>query len=209
MNLPSADDVRNNIPKKTTTAYSNYAAYNVSPALHELGSAEIMQNIKAATDQQKNIMNGTKRMNIFKRINGFKGMEGFNDRGYTTSEVLNAKYATEPTPDGLATAIQRQQINPLTQIAGDYNTLMANINSEYNAIGTNVSAATSLRDDLKNDKKSGYLDNNYEMMPHAKRVEDVRLDDINELISQTNTAYTLGTITAMTLIIAGIFVMRN
>jgi len=204
MNLPSADDVRNNIPKKTTTAYSNYAAYNVSPALHELGSAEIMQNIKAATDQQKNIMNGTKRMNIFKRFNGFKGMEGFNDRGYTTTEVLNAKYATEPTPDGLATAIQTQQINPLTQIAGDYNTLMANINSEYNTIGTNVSATTSLRDDLKNNTRAGYLENNYGMVPPIKRVEDV-----NEMISQTNTAYTLGTITARTLIIAGIFVMRN
>jgi hypothetical protein len=136
-------------------------------------------------------------------------MEGFNDHGYTRSEVLNTKYADELTPDGLATAMQTQQIKPMTQIAGDYNALMANINSEYNTIGTNVSAATSLRDDLKNDKKSGYLDNNYEMMPHAKRVEDVRLDDINELISQTNTAYTLGTITAMTLIIAGIFVMRN
>jgi hypothetical protein len=136
-------------------------------------------------------------------------MEGFNDRGYTTSEVLNAKYATEPTPDGLATAIQTQQINPLTQIAGDYNTLMANINSEYNTIGTNVSATTSLRDDLKNNTRAGYLENNYDMVPPIKRVEDVRIDDINEMISQTNTAYTLGTITAMTLIIAGIFVMRN
>ena len=54
-----------------------------------------------------------------------------------------------------------------------------------------------------------YLENNYDMVPTIKRVEDVRIDDINEMISQTNTAYTLGTITAMTLIIAGIFVMRN
>jgi hypothetical protein len=209
MNLPSADDHRNKVPKISTSDYANYAAYNVSPALYELGSTGITAEIDAAVNKQKNIVNGTKRMNIFKRINGFKGMEGFNDHGYTRSEVLNAKYADEPTPDGLATAMQTQQIKPMTQIAGDYNALMANINSEYNTIGTNVSAATSLRDDLKNDKKSGYLDNNYEMMPHAKRVEDVRLDDINELISQTNTAYTLGTITAMTLIIAGIFVMRN
>ena len=212
MNLPSADDFRNNIPKNTTSDYAKYAEYKVSPALYELGDAEIMQNIKVATDQQKNIMNGTKRINPinrFKTVNGFKGMEGFNDHGYKTSEVLNSKYADQPTPDGLATAIQAQQIAPLAKMAGDYNALMANINSEYNAISTNVSATTSLRDDLKNDKKSGYLDNNYEMMPHAKRVEDVRLDDINELISQTNTAYTLGTITAMTLIIAGIFVMRK
>lgn len=208
MNLPSTD-VRNDIPRITTSKYANYAAYNVSPALYELGDSEIMQKIKAATDLQKNIMNGTKKIGETKKINGFKGMEGFNDHGYNTSGALNAKYATQPTPDGLATAIQTHQITPLTQIAGDYNALMANINSEYNTISKNVSATTSMRDDLRNDSKSGYLDKKYEMMPHAKRVEDVRLDDINELISQTNIAYTLGTITAMTLIIAGIFVMRK
>ena len=199
MNLPSAD-VRNTIPKNTTSEYTNYAAYNVSPALYELGDAEIMQKIQTAADRQDKIMNGK---------NGKNGKEGFNDRGYKTSKVVNAKYAVQPTPDGLATAIQTQQISPLTQIAGDYNTLMANINSEYNTIGTNVSAATSLRDDLKNNTRAGYLENNYDMVPPIKRVEDVRLDDINELISQTNTTYTLGTITAMTIIIAGIFVMRN
>ena len=200
MNLPS-DDVRNTMPMKTTSDYANYAAYKVSPALYELGSSEIMQKIQTAADRQDKIMNGTN--------DKIKRTEGFNDRGYTTSDVLNAKYAVQPTPDGLATAIQKQQITPLTQMAGDYNALMANINSEYNTIGTNVSAATSLRDNLKNNVRAGYLDNNYDMMPHAKRVEDVRLDDINELISQTNTTYTLATITAMTIIIAGIFVMRN
>jgi hypothetical protein len=205
MNLPS-NDVRNNISMKTTSDYANYAAYTVSPALYEIGSSEIVQKIQTAADRQDKIMNGTNKLG---KPETFTGMEGFNDHGYKTSEVLNAKYATQPTPIGLANAIQTQQITPLAKMAGDYNSLMANINSEYNTIGTNVSTATSLRDDLKNDKKSGYLDNNYEMMPHAKRVEDVRIDDINEMISQTNTAYTLGTITAMTLIIAGIFVMRN
>lgn len=200
MNLPSAD-VRNTMPKITTSEYTNYGAYNVSPALYELGDAEMMKKIQSASDQQDKIMNGTNSK--------IKGMEGFNNRGYKTSEVLNAKYAVQPTPDGLANAIQTQQITPLRQIAGDYNSLMANISSEYNKIGTNVSATTSLLDNLKNNTRAGYLDNNYEMMPHAKRVEDVRLDDINELISQTNTTYTLATITAMTIIIAGIFVMRN
>ena len=196
MNLPSAD-VRNTMPKITTSEYTNYGAYNVSPALYELGDAEIMKKIQAAADRQDKIMNGK------------NGKEGFNDRGYKTSEVLNAKYAVQPTPDGLANAIQTQQITPLTQIAGDYNSLMANISSEYNTIGTNVSATTSLRDNLKNNTRAGYLENNYDMVPPIKRVEDVRLDDINELISQTNTTYTLATITAMTIIIAGIFVMRN
>jgi dTDP-glucose pyrophosphorylase len=160
-----------------------------------------MQKIQTAADRQDKIMNGTN--------DKIKRMEGFNDRGYKTSEVLNAKYAVQPTPDGLATAIQTHQITPLTQMAGDYNALMANINSEYNTIGTNVSAATSLRDNLKNNTRAGYLENNYDMVPPIKRVEDVRIDDINEMISQTNTAYTLATITAMTLIIAGIFVMRK
>jgi hypothetical protein len=208
MNLPS-DDVRNNIPKKTTSDYTNYAAYKVSPALYEIGSSEILQYIQATTKRQDEIMNGTNKLGKTEKFTGFTGMEGFNDHGYKTSEVLNAKYATQPTPVGLAGAMQTQQITPLTKIAGDYNALMANINSEYNTIGTNVSATTSLRDDLKNNTRAGYLENNYDMVPTIKRVEDVRIDDINEMISQTNTAYTLGTITAMTLIIAGIFVMRN
>lgn len=209
MNLPSTDDARNDIPKNTTFKYANYASYKVSPALHELGSTGIMQEIETTTNRQNNIMNGTNKLGKPEAFNGFKEMEGFNDRGYKTSEVLNAKYAVQPTPDGLATAIQTQQITPLTQMAGDYNALMANINSEYNTIGTNVSATNSLRNDLKNNKRAGYLENNYDMVPTIKRVEDVRLDDVNELISQTNTTYTLATITAMTIIIAGIFVMRN
>ena len=193
MNLPS-DDVRTTMPMITTSEYTNYGAYNVSPALYELGNAEIMQKIQTAADRQVKIMRGT---------------EGFNDHGYKTSAAVNAIYATQPTPGGLANAIQTQQIAPLTQMAGDYNALMANINSEYNTIGTNVSTTNSVRDNLRNNPRAGYLDNNYDMMPQAKRVEDVRLDDVNELISQTNTTYTLATITAMTIIIAGIFVMRN
>jgi hypothetical protein len=193
MNLPS-EDVLTTMPMKTTSEYTNYSAYNVSPALYELGDAEIMKKIQTAADRQVKIM---------------KGKEGFNDHGYKTSAAVNAIYAVQPTQGGLANAIQTQQIAPLSQMAGDYNALMANINSEYNTIGTNVSTTNSLRDDLINNKRAGYLDNNYDMMPHAKVAEDVRLDDINELISQTNTTYTLATITAMTIIIAGIFVMRN
>lgn len=199
MNL-SKDDVRYNIPKNSTSDYAKYGAYKVSPALYELGSTVTIEDIDIATKRQKQIIDGTNKLGK---------TEGFNDHGYKTSEVLNAKYATQPTPIGLATAIQTQQIAPLTQMAGDYNALMANINSEYNTIGKNVSAAKSLRNDLKNNIRAGYLENNYDMVPTIKRVEDVRLDDINELISQTNTTYTLATITAMTIIIAGIFVMRN
>jgi hypothetical protein len=203
------DDVRYNIPKKSTSDYTKYGAYKVSPALYELGSTVTIEDIDIATKRQKQIMNGTNKNGKTETFTGFRDMEGFNDHGYKTSEVLNAKYATQPTPVGLASAMQTQQITPLTQMAGDYNALMANINSEYNTISKNVSAAKSLHNDLKNDKKSGYLDNNYETMPPAKRVEALRLDDINELVSQTNATYTLATITAMTIIIAGIFVMRN
>ena len=43
----------------------------------------------------------------------------------------------------------------------------------------------------------------------VKRAIDVRLDDIDEMISQTNATYTLGTITAITLLIAWIFMLRK
>ena len=47
------------------------------------------------------------------------------------------------------------------------------------------------------------------MVTKVKDTVDQRLEDIDAMIAQTNTVYTLGTVTAFTLIVAGIFVMRK
>jgi len=203
MNLPT-NDIRNKIPRKNTSDYQSYSTYEVSPAVYEIGSSQIIQgNYTKTRDVQRQIVNGTENKK-----------EPFNNHDYKTSEEVNAVYASEPTELGLAKAIQQNQIAPLNSIANDYNTLMQNIHTEYNKIGEDVKSVTNsdktgLRDKLIADKKSGYLDSKYDMVPQVKDTVDQRLEDIDAMIAQTNTVYTLGTVTAFTLIVAGIFVMRK
>ena len=134
--------------------------------------------------------------------------EPFDTHGYA-APTIPVDNLTDETKQKIKTDIANNQIGPMTAIATDYNGVMQNINSNYASIGTNVAATIRLRDNLKKDARSGYVDYNYSMEPPIKKTEDVRLDDINDMISQTNTIYTLGTVTAMTLIIAGIFVLRE
>lgn len=204
MNLPKKD-IRNMIPRKNTNNYQSYSAYEVSPALYELGSGAIMQDsYTIPLNRQNKLFNGKNS----------KKIEPFENHGYESTADVNRKYGTNVTEIGLAKAIQDKQITPMTKIAQDYDTLLQNISKEYNGIDTNIKAITNsnetgLRDKLIADKDSGYLDTNYDMGPPMKKAIDVRLDDIDEMISQTNTIYSLGTVTAMTLIIAGIFLARN
>jgi hypothetical protein len=134
--------------------------------------------------------------------------EPFDNHGYA-SPTIPADNLTDETKQQLKTDIANNQLGPMTAIANDYNGLMQNINSNYASIGTNIASTIRLRENLKKDATSGYSDYNYSLEPPIKKTVDVRLEDINDMISQTNTIYTLGTVTAMTLIIAGIFVMRE
>jgi len=138
----------------------------------------------------------------------FNEIEPFDNHGYAAPKIP-ADNLTDETKLQLKMDIANNQIGPMTAIATDYNGVMKNIGSNYRQIGANVTSTIRLRENLKKDASSGYSDYNYSLEPPIKKTEDVRLDDINDMISQTNTIYTLGTVTAMTIIIAGIFVMRE
>jgi hypothetical protein len=158
-------------------------------------------------------------------VNGTNGQkEGFNNHGFKTSDMT--EYTARETEKGAKDAIIRYQIDPMKEIANDYYDKLIKMDEKYNQIDTNIKAITNasgtgLRDTLKGEyyKGSGYqfktgstseyLDDKYDMGPPMKKAIDVRLDDIDEMISQTNTIYSLGTVTAMTLLIAGIFLARN
>lgn len=199
MNLEK-NDIRSTMPNTNTTNYDRYSAYKVSPALYEIGASEIMQQEYIdLRDREQALFLGTGKPNI----------EAFNNHGYQSKDVVYGKYGEKTTEKGLAGGIRDEQIAPLEAIAADYNTLMQQISSEYNNIGSTVDATNELRDELVADTNSGYLDDNYDTTPQIKKVADVRLDDTNEMISQINTTYTLGTVTAITLLVAGIFVMRK
>jgi hypothetical protein len=135
-------------------------------------------------------------------------IEPFDNHGYA-APTIPADNLTDETKQQLKSDIANNQLGPMTAIATDYNGLMQNINSNYAGIGTNVASTIRLRENLKKNATSGYLDYNYSLEPPIKTTLDVRLEDVNDMISQTNTIYTLGTVTAMTLIIAGIFVIRE
>jgi len=103
----------------------------------------------------------------------------------------------------------------LKDISNDYTDLMKQLQSEYEVINANMSSITNkydtgYLDQLTLDKDSGYLDMDEDnLVRPVKKAIDVRLDDIDDMISQTNATYTLGTITAMTLLIAWIFMLRK
>jgi len=203
MNLPD-NDIRKMIPRKNTSNYQSYSTYEVTPALYELGDGNIMQDSynKPRTLQDK-IVNGTKNK-----------VETFDNHGYQSSKEVNDKYGEKPTEKGLSKAIQEHQIAPMKHIENDYNELLEKINVEYNGINSTLNDITNanqtgLRDQLMNDPDTGYLDTDYDTEVLKKKAVDVRIDDINDMIDQTNTVYTLGTVTAMTLLIAGIFISRD
>lgn len=206
MNLPEKD-IRNMIPRKNTSNYQSYSTYEVSPVVYQLSSAEIMQDSYIKPLNRQNVLlNGTKSTKKVK--------EGFESHGYTQTAEVNKDYAEKTTDIGLAKAITDKQITPMEHIAKDYDALLQNINKEYNGIDADIKSITNsnrtgLRDKFAEDPDSMYLEKNYDMGPPMKKAIDVRLDDIDEMISQTNIIYSLGTVTAMTLLIASIFLARN
>ena len=218
MNLPE-NDIRNAIRRQNVNDYASYSAYEVSPTLYNLSSDAIMSDAYVQlVARQKLLVNGT---------NGQK--EGFNNHGFKTNAEMTNFTAIE-SEGGARQAVITHQINPMEKIANDYYDKLIKMDEKYNQIDTNINAITNisqtgLRDTLQGGDYKGsgyqfkkdasgnltseYLDDKYDMGPPMKKAIDVRLDDIDEMISQTNTIYSLGTVTAMTLLIAGIFLARN
>ena len=206
MNLPR-NDIRNSIGRNTVNDYKSYSAYEVSPTLYNLSSDAIMSDeYVKMIDRQERLADGTKN-----KTNGRR--EGFNNHGFINADEMRS-YSDIVSKIGLKEATIQYQINPMKKIATDYTSKLDKMNAEYHRIDANINAITNasqngLRDKLESNLDSKYLDEKYDMEPPMKKAIDVRLDDIDEMISQTNTIYSLGTVTAMTLLIAGIFLVRN
>lgn len=213
MNLKE-DDIRNAIIRENTTGYQSYSAYEVLPTMYNLSSDAIMSDAYVKLkNRQKQFVDGTKKT------------EGFEDHNYQTQNNMTPVTNT-PSGNRLANEMIEQKINPMKAIAVDYTNKLDKMDKVYKHIGANVNAITNasktgLRDEFertprsgytlndKDNRELGYLDEYNDVGPPMKKAIDVRLDDIDEMISQTNTIYSLGTVTAMTLIIASIFLMRN
>jgi hypothetical protein len=183
MSLPTSV-IHNNIMPANRTDSAKYAEYRQTPALYELGAT-----------RKRNISSGPSEPDT----------DNFSNHGYQSPTITDWTKNREQ----IKTEIQTKQIDPMIKVADDYTQLMKSIDSKYSNLSTNITTTQNVQLDLSNNPIYGHFDYNYDMGPPIKNVVDLRLDDIDEVISQTNAAYTLGTITAMTLIIAGIFVFRN
>ena len=134
--------------------------------------------------------------------------ESFNNHGFQATNEI--KYTRK---DGIRKGIQDHQLTPVKKIAHDYTELQKKIGKTYDELGNDIHDITNadkngVRDKLETEKE--YIKHFVEVdLNPSKTVSDVRLDDINAIISYNNSVLNLGVITASTLLVAGIMLARE
>ncbi len=174
--------------------YKAYSEFEYDPALitdtKDLGGKSI-NNTKTT---QEVLFNGT--------------TESFNNHGFQATNEI--KYVKK---DGIRKGIQDHQLTPMKKIAQDYTELQGKIGKTYDELGNDIHAITNtektgVRDKLETEKE--YIKHFVEVdLNPSKTVSDVRLDDINTIISYNNSVLNLGVVTASTLLVAGIMIARE
>ena len=138
----------------------------------------------------------------------FNGTESFNNHGFTDTDKI--RYTRK---DGIRKGIQDHQLTPMKKVAHDYTELQGKIGKTYDELGNDIQDITNadkngVRDKLETEKE--YIKHFVEVdLNPSKTVSDVRLDDINTIISYNNSVLNLGVITASTLLVAGIMLARE
>lgn len=109
--------------------------------------------------------------------------------------------------------INKNQIQPLEKMEDEYTKKLDKVNDNYNELDTDISSIinadeTGLRDQLMNNKKykNSFLSVD---LDKSKDVSDVRLDDTKEMIEYNDKLFSLGIITASTLLLASIVIARE
>ena len=89
-------------------------------------------------------------------------------------------------------------------------TLQSSVNTKYNKLGQDINAYKGITvggDDMVS--TDGTLTFKYDKNNPYKRVEDVRLNDLNDILLQQNLLYISGSLTVATLIVAAIIISRK
>ena len=148
-----------------------------------------------------------KQLEADQEIN-YNGTESFNNHGFTDTDKI--RYARK---DGIRKGILEHQLTPMKKVAHDYTELQRKIGKTYDELGNDIQDITNadkngVRDKLETEKQ--YIKHFVEVdLNPSKTVSDVRLDDINTIISYNNSVLNLGVITASTLLVAGIMIARE
>ena len=148
-----------------------------------------------------------KQLEADQEIN-YNGTESFNNHGFTDTDKI--RYARK---DGIRKGILEHQLTPMKKVAHDYTELQKKIGKTYDELGNDIHDITNadkngVRDKLETEKQ--YIKHFVEVdLNPSKTVSDVRLDDINTIISYNNSVLNLGVITASTLLVAGIMIARE
>ena len=138
----------------------------------------------------------------------YNGTEPFNNYGFTDTDKI--RYTRK---DGIRKGIQDHQLTPMKKVAHDYTELQKKIGKTYDELGNDIHDITNadkngVRDKLETEKQ--YIKHFVEVdLNPSKTVSDVRLDDINTIISYNNSVLNLGVVTASTLLVAGIMIARE
>jgi len=152
--------------------------------------------------------NSIKQLQIDQEINYNGTTESFNNHGFQATNEI--KYVKK---DGIRKGIQDHQLTPMKKIAQDYTELQGKIGKTYDELGNDIHAITNtektgVRDKLETEKE--YIKHFVEVnLNPSKTVSDVRLDDINTIISYNNSVFNLGVVTASTLLVAGIMIAKE
>jgi hypothetical protein len=224
-------DFRDPHPDITITDYTPYSQYAVKPFssdnnkyVKENTNDDIHCNTIAPMGLQYLYYNGTDSANAdpdmtklyntnVKRCAQRMKTEGFENHDYKTSGEVYTTYGTgTPKNIGLPDAIIQQQINPLNEIAQDYEVKMKKVNTRFIDISNNINLVTNYQGTGTRDDMSGndiYDFNTPFTLNKPKTLVEGRIYDTKQLAAQDNAVYVLGTLTAATLIVFAIALARE
>ena len=139
-------------------------------------------------------------------VAGLKDKQTRKFEGFKSSTEIGDN---EPDKD----FINNHQIQPLEKMEDEYTKKLDKVNDNYNELDADINSITNadetgLRDQLMNNKKykNSFLSVD---LDKSKDVSDVRLDDTKEMIEYNDKLFSLGIITASTLLLASIVIARE
>lgn len=174
------------LPNREVTHISNYNAYSD----YEISNTPITQYQELlGTD-----------------VAGLKDKQTRKFEGFKTRTEMGEN---EPVKD----FINKNQIQPLEKMEDEYTKKLDKVNDNYNELDADINSITNadetgLRDQLMNNKKYKNSFLSVEL-DKSKDVSDVRLDDTKEMIEYNDKLFSLGIITASTLLLASIVIARE
>jgi hypothetical protein len=132
------------------------------------------------------------------------GNEGFNNHGYYDPPVDSC---SQPNEMGCQNTILQGQINPLNQIAQDFQNQTNNMKINDNVINNKITYHNHMYNTLNNNNKYDF-NGNQPFTMEDNSIQNTMHQDTKQLLLQENNFYIAGSILTATLLITGIYLAR-